>query len=114
MREQKKKDSGAAGCILCAAMAERERQREASLTGIIHRMLDLRKLLQRGLDSEPIEMIEDVFRLLEAVTASEQGATVGNTSVTATSISAQDNSRGRKTNSYLSVKQVHVAVQVSP
>ena len=112
MQEQKNNHGGGVGCMQCAAMAERERQREAGLAAIIHRMLDLQKLLQRGLDYEPIEMIEDVFRLLEAA-SSIKGATV-DASVTSASIPTQDNSRTRKANSYLSVKQVDVAIQVSP
>jgi chromosome segregation ATPase len=56
-------------CKNCAEMAQIERFRAAHMTKLVHRMHDLRKLLQRGLDYEPLEKLEDIFRLLADATS---------------------------------------------
>ncbi len=56
-------------CKNCAEMAQIERFRAAHTTKLVHRMHDLRKLLQRGLDYEPLEKLEDIFRLLADATS---------------------------------------------
>ena len=44
---------------------EAERARQAKMAGVMHRLYDLRLVLLRGLDSEPLEVLDDVLRLLE-------------------------------------------------
>jgi len=56
-------------CKNCAEMAQIERFRVANMTKLVNRMHDLRKLLQRGLDHEPLEKLENIFRLLADATS---------------------------------------------
>lgn len=47
---------------------EAGRTRQAKMAGVHHRLRDLRLVLLRGLDSEPLEVLDDVLRLLEEAT----------------------------------------------
>ncbi len=47
---------------------EAGRTRQAKMAGVLHRLYDLRLVLLRGLDSEPLEVLDDVLRLLEEAT----------------------------------------------
>lgn len=52
------------GCVLCAARAEDDRRCSADIAEALRRLHDLNRILLRGLDYEPIEVLDDVMRLI--------------------------------------------------
>ena len=60
-------------CALCAARADNDGRNSADMADVFRRLKDLKAILLRGLDYEPIEVLDDVTRLLHKAQGVLQG-----------------------------------------